>query len=200
MATDSGVRQGVVNRTTNETDIKVSFSLDGRGKISVSTGISFFDHMLTLFGVHGFFDLDIKANGDIDVDYHHTVEDVGICLGQALAAALGNKGGIKRYGLSYLPMDETLVRVVVDVSNRPYLYYNAPPSDQKVGSFDTCLAQEFMRAFSQHAGLTLHVELLHGENSHHIIEAVFKALGRSINDATTRITGMTAVLSSKGCL
>lgn len=200
MTTDSGVRQGVVNRTTNETDIKVSFSPDGQGKISVSTGIPFFDHMLTLFGVHGFFDLDIKAKGDIDVDYHHTVEDVGICLGQALAAALGNKAGIKRYGLSYVPMDETLVRVVVDVSNRPYLYYDAPPSDQKVGSFDTCLAQEFMRAFSQHAGLTLHVELLHGENSHHIIEAVFKALGRSINDATTRITGMTAVLSSKGCL
>jgi imidazoleglycerol-phosphate dehydratase len=200
MTTDSGVRQGVVNRTTNETDIKVSFSPDGQGKISVSTGIPFFDHMLTLFGVHGFFDLDIKAKGDIDVDYHHTVEDVGICLGQALAAALGNKAGIKRYGLSYVPMDETLVRVVVDVSNRPYLYYDAPPSDQKVGSFDTCLAQEFMRAFSQHAGLTLHVELLHGENSHHIIEAIFKALGRSINDATTRITGMTAVLSSKGCL
>jgi imidazoleglycerol-phosphate dehydratase len=200
MATDSGVRQGVVNRTTNETDIKVSFSPDGQGKISVSTGIPFFDHMLTLFGVHGFFDLDIKAKGDIDVDYHHTVEDVGISLGQALAAALGNKAGIKRYGLSYVPMDETLVRVVVDVSNRPYLYYDAPPSDQKIGSFDTCLAQEFMRAFSQHAGLTLHVELLHGENSHHIIEAVFKALGRSINDATTRITGMTAVLSSKGCL
>jgi imidazoleglycerol-phosphate dehydratase len=200
MTTDSGVRQGVVNRTTNETDIKVSFSPDGQGKISVSTEIPFFDHMLTLFGVHGFFDLDIKAKGDIDVDYHHTVEDVGICLGQALAAALGNKAGIKRYGLSYVPMDETLVRVVVDVSNRPYLYYDAPPSDQKIGSFDTCLAQEFMRAFSQHAGLTLHVELLHGENSHHIIEAVFKALGRSINDATTRITGMTAVLSSKGCL
>ena len=200
MTIDSGARQGVVNRTTNETDIKVSFSLDGKGKISVSTGIPFFDHMLTLFGVHGFFDLDVKASGDIDVDYHHTVEDVGICLGQALAAALGNKGGIKRYGLSYLPMDEALVRVVVDVSNRPYLYYDAPPSDQKVGSFDTCLAQEFMRAFSQYAGLTLHVELLHGENSHHIIEAVFKALGRSINDATTRITGMTAVLSSKGCL
>lgn len=200
MTTDSGVRQGVVNRTTNETDIKVSFSPDGQGKISVSTGIPFFDHMLTLFGVHGFFDLDIKAKGDIDVDYHHTVEDVGICLGQALAAALGNKAGIKRYGLSYVPMDETLVRVVVDVSNRPYLYYDAPPSDQKIGSFDTCLAQEFMRAFSQHAGLTLHVELLHGENSHHIIEAIFKALGRSINDATTRITGMTAVLSSKGCL
>ena len=200
MTTDSGVRQGVVNRTTNETDIKVSFSLDGKGEISVSTGIPFFDHMLTLFGVHGFFDLDINANGDIDVDYHHTVEDVGICLGQALAAALGNKAGIKRYGLSYLPMDEALVRVVVDVSNRPYLHYDVPSSDQKVGSFDTCLAQEFMRAFSQHAGLTLHVELLHGENSHHIIEAVFKALGRSINDATTRITGMTAVLSSKGCL
>lgn len=200
MTADRDVRQGVVNRTTSETDIKLSLSLDGKGETSVATGVPFFDHMLTLFGVHGFFDLDITATGDIDVDYHHTVEDVGICLGQALAAALGDKAGIRRYGLSYLPMDETLVRVVVDLSNRPYLHYDAPPTDQKVGSFDTCLAQEFMRAFSQHAGLTLHVDLLHGENSHHIIEAVFKALGRSLNEATTRISGMTAVLSSKGCL
>lgn len=200
MTADRDVRQGVVNRTTSETDIKLSLSLDGKGETSVATGVPFFDHMLTLFGVHGFFDLDITATGDIDVDYHHTVEDVGICLGQALAAALGDKAGIRRYGLSYLPMDETLVRVVVDLSNRPYLHYDAPPTDQKVGSFDTCLAQEFMRAFSQHAGLTLHVDLLHGENSHHIIEAVFKGLGRSLNEATTRISGMTAVLSSKGCL
>ena len=200
MGAATAVRQGLVKRKTGETDISVAVTLDGAGETSVATGVAFFDHMLTLFGVHGFFDLDISAHGDIDVDYHHTVEDVGICLGQALAAALGDKAGIKRYGISYLPMDEALVRVVVDVSNRPYLHYEAQAPDEKVGSFDTCLAQEFMRAFSQHAGLTLHVDLLHGENSHHIIEAVFKALGRSVNDATTRISGMKKVLSSKGCL
>ncbi len=200
MAADNAVRQGLIKRKTSETDISVSFSVDGTGEISVATGIAFFDHMLTLFGVHGFFDLEISAVGDIDVDYHHTVEDVGICLGQALAVALGDKAGIRRYGISYLPMDEALARVVVDVSNRPCLHYQADTPDEKVGSFDTCLAQEFMRAFSQHAGLTIHVDLLHGENSHHIIEAVFKALGRSINDATTRIPGMKRVLSSKGCL
>lgn len=200
MAAGKEVRQGVVERATHETDIKIRLELDGTGQTSVSTGVAFFDHMLTLFGVHGFFNLDIKAIGDIDVDYHHTVEDVGICLGQALAAALGDKRGIKRYGMSYLPMDETLVRVVVDVSNRPYLHYDAIAPDQKIGTFDTCLAKEFMRAFSQHAGLTLHVDVLHGENSHHIIEAVFKALGRAINDATARVPGLTTVLSSKGCL
>ena len=200
MTAENEVRQGAVNRATSETDIKLAFTLDGTGQTTVSTGVAFFDHMLTLFGVHGFFDLDVAASGDIDVDYHHTVEDVGICLGQALAKALGDRAGISRYGVSYLPMDETLVRVVVDVSNRPYLHYDAVAPDQKVGSFDTCLAKEFMRAFSQHAGLTLHVDLLHGENSHHIIEAVFKALGRSVNDATRRISGMTTVLSSKGSL
>ena len=193
-------RIGTMNRDTSETKIDLTFNVDGSGQSQLDTGIGFFDHMLTLFGVHGSFDLDVAASGDIDVDYHHTVEDVGICLGQALAAVLGDKAGIRRYGVSYLPMDETLVRVVVDVSNRPYLHYDAVAPDQKVGSFDTCLAEEFMRAFSQHAGLTLHVDLLHGENSHHIIEAVFKALGRSVNDATRRISGMTTVLSSKGSL
>lgn len=200
MTDDKRERRGAVERRTNETDINVAITLDGSGKTSVSTSIPFFDHMLTLFGVHGFFDLEINASGDIEVDYHHTVEDVGICLGQALSAAIGDKAGIRRYGLCYLPMDETLVRVVVDVSNRPYLHYNAPHADQKVGSFDTCLAHEFMRAFCQHGGLTLHVDLLHGSNSHHIIEAVFKGLGRAINDATGKISGLTTVLSSKGCL
>ena len=132
---------------------------------------------------------------------HHTVEDVGICLGQAFTEALQEKSGIKRYGMSYLPMDETLVRVALDISNRPYLHYNVSVPDQKIGTFDTSLAKEFMRAFSQHAGITLHVDLLHGENSHHIIEAIFKALGRSMNEATSRLTGMKGgVLSSKGCL
>ncbi len=200
MTDDKRERRGAVERRTNETDINVAITLDGSGKTSASTSIPFFDHMLTLFGVHGFFDLEINASGDIEVDYHHTVEDVGICLGQALSAAIGDKAGIRRYGLCYLPMDETLVRVVVDVSNRPYLHYNVPHADQKVGSFDTCLAHEFMRAFCQHGGLTLHVDLLHGSNSHHIIEAVFKALGRAINDATGKISGLTTVLSSKGCL
>jgi imidazoleglycerol-phosphate dehydratase len=200
MAKEQLVRSGEIKRKTAETDIRLNLNLDGSGKTSISTGVYFLDHMLTLFGVHGFFDLDIHADGDIEVDYHHTVEDVGICLGQALTAALGDKGGINRYGYSYLPMDETLARVVVDISNRSYLHYDVTIPDQKVGTFDTTLAKEFMRALALHGGLTLHVDLLHGENAHHIIEAVFKALGRAINEATTRKSGVTGVLSSKGCL
>ncbi|MBT8361907.1 MAG: imidazoleglycerol-phosphate dehydratase HisB [Desulfobacterales bacterium] len=200
MTEEARGRSAEINRTTGETDIKVSLAIDGSGDVSIVTGVPFMDHMLTLFGVHGFFNLTISAKGDTEVDYHHTVEDVGICLGRALASALGDKGGIRRYGMSYVPMDETLVRAVVDISNRPVLHYLAPVPDQKVGTFDTNLAKEFMRAFSQHGGLTLHIDLIHGENSHHIIEAVFKALGRAINDATTRISDTTAALSSKGCL
>lgn len=193
-------RSGEIKRSTAETDIRVSLAIDGTGKTTIATGVSFLDHMLTLFAVHGFFDLEVQAKGDIDVDYHHTVEDVGICLGQALALALGDKGGIRRYGTSYLPMDETLARVVVDISNRAYLHYKVKLSDQKVGTFDTCLAREFMRALALHGGLTLHVDLLHGENAHHIIEAVFKALGRALNEATTRLPGIDHPLSSKGWL
>ena len=200
MSEEQQLRSGEIKRKTAETDIAVKLCLDGRGRTVIATGVSFLDHMLTLFGVHGFFDLDIQAKGDIDVDYHHTVEDVGICVGQALAGALGDKGGIRRYGTSYLPMDETLARVVVDISNRSYLHYNVGLPDQKVGTFDTSLAREFMRALALHGGLTLHVDLLHGENSHHIIEAVFKALGRALNEATTRIPGIDRPLSSKGCL
>lgn len=195
-----GNREGTIQRTTKETDIDLHITVDGTGKHEIATGVPFLDHMLTLFAVHGFFDLTVKATGDTEVDDHHTVEDIGICLGQAFATALGDKGGIARYGLCYLPMDETLARVVVDVSNRPYLHYKAPVPDQKVGSFDTALAPEFMRAFSQHAGVTLHIDLLHGENSHHIIEAIFKGLGRAMNQAVTRLENLNGSLSSKGLL
>lgn len=193
-------RKGLVDRTTRETAIELSLDIDGKGDTEIDSGVPFLNHMLTLFGVHGFFDLRVKASGDTDVDDHHTVEDIGICLGKAFAQALGDKSGIARYGLSYLPMDETLVRVVVDISNRPYLHYDAPVPDQKLGTFDTALAMEFMRAFAQHGGVTLHVDLIHGSNSHHIIEAVFKGLGRAMRQATDKVAGFTGSLSSKGVL
>jgi imidazoleglycerol-phosphate dehydratase len=197
--TENG-RFGSIARRTTETDVKLELNLDGTGKASVTSGVGFLDHMLTLFAVHGFFDLLLTASGDVDVDDHHSVEDVGICLGQAIGAALGDKGGIKRYGMSLVPMDETLVRVVVDVSNRPFLHYQVPGVDQKVGTFDTCLVKEFLRALAQHGGLTLHVDMLHGDNAHHIIEAVFKALGRALDEATSRLAGVSGTVSSKGWL
>lgn len=192
-------RKSSVERKTAETDIDLRLSLDGTGKNEIDTGVPFLDHMLTLFSVHGFFDLSVKADGDTEVDDHHTVEDIGICLGQAIAKALADKSGISRYGSCYLPMDETLVRIVVDISNRPYLHYNAPVTEQKVGTFDSVLAKEFFRAVSQHAGLTLHIDLLHGENGHHIIEAIFKGFARAMNSAMQRIE-IEGVLSSKGSL
>jgi len=193
-------RRTTIERKTAETDIVVELNVDGSGQADVSTGVGFLDHMLTLFAVHGFFDLRIQARGDVEVDDHHTVEDVGICLGQALAGALGDRSGICRYGHAYVPMDETLVRVCVDISNRPFLHYRASAPDQKVGRFDTALAKEFMRALVQHGGLTLHVDLLHGENSHHIIEAVFKALARALATATKMRADLQGQLSSKGLL
>jgi len=193
-------RNALIERTTAETDVSVSIDLDGAGKVEISTGVGFLDHMLTLFGVHGFFNLSVRARGDVEVDDHHTVEDVGICLGQALAQALGDRAGICRYGQAYVPMDETLVRVCLDISNRPFLYYNAPVPDQKVGHFDTALAKEFLRAVAQHGGITLHVDLLHGENTHHIIEAVFKDLARALAEAVALRSGLTGQLSSKGVL
>ncbi|THB78589.1 MAG: imidazoleglycerol-phosphate dehydratase HisB [Desulfobulbaceae bacterium] len=200
MSGSKSVRTGTVNRKTNETEISISLSLDGTGRNEIDSGVPFLDHMLTLFSVHGFFDLKLLAKGDTEIDDHHTVEDIGICLGQVLAQAIGDKSGIRRYGTCYLPMDETLVRTVVDISNRPYLHYEVVVADQKVGQFDTCLALEFMRAFSQHAGITLHIDLLHGENAHHIIEAIFKSLARAVNEAVTPLEGVTGALSSKGCL
>jgi imidazoleglycerol-phosphate dehydratase len=193
-------RKSNIQRTTGETDIQLKLVLDGAGKAEVNSDVPFLDHMLTLFSVHGFFDLTVKGKGDIRVDDHHTVEDTGICLGQAFKVALGDKSGIGRYGDCCLPMDETLVRVVVDISNRPFIHYNVAIPDRKVGTFDTALAKEFLRAFAQHAGVTLHVDLLHGENSHHIVEAVFKGLGRAMRQAVREDTAIQGVLSSKGCL
>ena len=193
-------RTSDVSRKTGETQIKIKLDVDGSGKYQIETGVPFLDHMLTLFAVHGFFNLTVEAKGDIEVDGHHTVEDIGICLGQAFTKALDDKSGIARYGTCYLPMDETLVRVVVDLSNRPFAHYEVTVPDQKLGTFDTALAKEFMRAFSQHGGITLHINLLHGENSHHIIEAVFKGLARAIRQAVEPLENYDGVLSSKGSL
>jgi len=193
-------RTGIVERKTKETEIRLELIIDGSGICSIDSGVPFLDHMLTLFAVHGFFDLNLTAKGDTEVDDHHTVEDIGICLGQAFSVALADKAGISRYGSCYLPMDETLVRVVVDMSNRPYLHYQVVLDDQKVGTFDTCLCKEFLRAFSLHAGITLHVDMIHGENAHHIIEAVFKGLARAIHQASRLAEHVRGALSSKGCL
>jgi imidazoleglycerol-phosphate dehydratase len=193
-------RKSTIQRTTRETDIQLGLVLDGAGKTAVDSNVPFLDHMLTLFGVHGFFDLTVQGKGDIQVDDHHTVEDTGICLGQAFKAALGDMGGIARYGECCMPMDESLVRVVVDISNRPILVFNVTIPDRKVGTFDTALAKEFLRAFAQHAGITLHIDLLHGENSHHIVEAVFKGFGRAMRQAVRVDGAVHGTLSSKGCL
>lgn len=197
-ATDK--RQARVERRTRETDITIDLDLDGQGKGVIETGVGFLDHMLTLFMVHGFFDVSVKASGDVEVDDHHTVEDIGICLGQALKKCLGDKAGIARYAHSYVPMDEALVRVCVDLSNRSYLHFDVDMPEQKVGSFDTSLTKEFMRAFVLNSGMTLHVDLLHGENTHHIIEAVFKALGRTLSLAASQDIRVHGHLSSKGTL
>jgi imidazoleglycerol-phosphate dehydratase len=193
-------RIGKIERKTKETDIRLTFKLDGLGNTSIRTGVAFMDHMLTLFGVHGFFDLDIEGGGDTEVDDHHTVEDLGICLGQALKAALGDMSSICRYGFSVIPMDEALAQVTVDISNRPYLHFDAPIKDQKVGTFDTALTKEFLRALALHGGLTLHVKVEHGDNTHHIIEAVFKALGRALGQAVSPEPRSRGPLSSKGSL
>jgi len=193
-------REGQVHRQTRETDIRISLLLDGTGEADSKTGVSFLDHMLTLFAVHGYFNLTVAGQGDVEVDDHHTVEDVGICLGQALKAALGDYGGINRYGHSQVPMDEALAMVSLDISNRPFLHYEVPLTDQKVGSFDTALVKEFLRAFALHGGLTLHVNVMHGENAHHMIEAVFKSLGRALSQATMVNPRIKGPLSSKGTL
>jgi imidazoleglycerol-phosphate dehydratase len=194
-------RSSEVSRMTKETSITLQLGLDGQGKADIDTGVPFLDHMLTLFAVHGFFDLTVAAKGDTAVDDHHTVEDIGICLGQAIRKALGEKGQIRRYGNSAIPMDETLARVTLDLSNRPFLHYGVAIKDQKVGTFDTALTEEFLRALAIHAGLTLHVEVPYGESAHHIIEAVFKALAKALDMATTAEPRLKkGPLSSKGML
>jgi imidazoleglycerol-phosphate dehydratase len=177
------MRTASIARKTAETDISVSLTLDGTGKASIATGAGFFDHMLELFARHGLFDLEVKAKGDTHIDDHHTVEDVGIALGQAFLKALGDKAGIARYADVHLPMDETLTRCAVDISGRPMLVFRTVFTREKIGTFDTELVREWFQAFATNAGLTLHVETLYGENAHHIAESCFKALARTLRKA-----------------
>jgi len=179
-------RSSQKERRSKETEIRVALSLDAAGEPRVSTGMGFFDHMLTLLGFHWGVTLDLTAKGDLQVDGHHTVEDIGIVLGDALTEALGDKKGIARYGFASIPMDEALVRVTVDISGRPMLTMNQEAlPDNKVGEFDTELIVEFLRAFANHAGLTVHIEIMRGKNRHHVIEAIFKGLARALKAATT---------------
>ena len=194
----SSKRQSKKYRKTSETEISLTLGLDGKGGAKVKTGIPFFDHMLNLFAKHGLFDLEVKAKGDLEVDLHHTVEDVGIVLGQALASALGKKEGIRRYGASYVPMDETLARVVVDLSGRPYLELRGLNRRGRAGNFPAQLVEEFLRALSVQGGMNLHAEILYGRDVHHQIEAIFKALARTLQDAVTRDSRVRGVPSTKG--
>ena len=178
-------RNATVDRETKETKIHIDINLDGTGKISVDTGIPFMDHMLTLMAAHGFMDLNITASGDIDVDYHHTVEDLGICFGKAINDSLKDKKGIRRYGQASVPMDEAMSNVVIDISNRPFLAYRVPVNNSQTGSFDIELLEEFFRAFVTYSGITMHIDLISGKDPHHIAESVFKALGKALDMATT---------------
>ena len=194
-------RMAEAQRKTRETDVRVRLYLDGTGRAEVKTGIGFFDHMLEALARHALYDLEIAASGDLQVDQHHTVEDVGIVLGQALSRALGERRGIRRYGEATVPLDEALARVVVDVSGRPYVAYHAePPTWQKLGDYDVALTPEFFRALATHGALTLHVDLLRGQNAHHVVEAVFKAAARALGAATGLDPRVTDVPSTKGSL
>jgi imidazoleglycerol-phosphate dehydratase len=193
-------RKAEVKRKTKETEILVRVDLDGSGEHRVTTGIPFFDHMLSLFAYHSGIDLFLKAKGDIGVDAHHTVEDVGICLGDGLQRALGRAKGIRRYGMALLPMDETLVTVALDLSGRPCLVYQAKLRRARIGSFDLDLVEEFLRALSNHGGITLHINLLYGRNSHHIVEAIFKGTGRALREALAVDSRTAGAPSTKGIL
>jgi len=194
----SSKRQSKKYRKTSETEISLTLGLDGKGGAKVKTGIPFFDHMLNLLAKHGLFDLEVKAKGDLEVDMHHTVEDVGIVLGQALATALGKKEGIRRYGAAFVPMDETLARVVVDLSGRPYLELRGLNRRGRAGNFPAQLVEEFLRALSVQGGMNLHAEILYGRDVHHQIEAIFKALARALQDAVRRDSRVRGVPSTKG--
>lgn len=194
-------RSATLERKTSETGIRLTLNLDGSGVSKISTGIAFFDHMLTLFSKHGLFDLELTAKGDIEVDYHHTVEDTGILLGQAIAKALGDKASIRRYGFFYVPMDEALVRSVVDLSGRPFLAYNAPTDVPAIGSaFSFQLVEEFLRALSVNAGMNLHVDVLAGRDAHHMAEGIFKSLARALDEATSTDPRVQGIPSTKGVL
>ena len=193
-------RRSRIDRKTSETALSVELDIDGKGRSAIETKIPFFDHMLNLFTRHSLVDLTLKADGDIEVDFHHTVEDTGIALGQAFSKALGDKRGIRRYGFSYVPMDETLVRVVVDFSGRPFLEYRAPERVDAIGHFPFQLVEEFLRGFAVHAALNLHVEILYGRDAHHMAEAVFKALAKAVDAACQIDPRVEGIPSTKGTL
>jgi imidazoleglycerol-phosphate dehydratase len=195
----STTRTGSVSRTTKETDIQIGLTLEGNGASEIHTGIPFFDHMLTSFTRYGFFDLDLHARGDLDVDYHHTVEDVGICLGEAFDRALGTKAGIQRFGHVVMPMDEALVSVTLDICSRPYLIYHVTFPGRRIGTrFPSELVQEFFQGFIRRSGLTLHINMQYGSNSHHIAEAIFKGVGRAMAQACALDPRIHGVFSTKG--
>ncbi len=197
---DSKLRQAEIVRKTRETAIELSFNIDGTGKSDIQTGIGFLDHMLELFAKHGFFDLTIHEKGDIHVDYHHSMEDLGLALGSAIAQAAGDKAGIRRYGSFLLPMDEALAEVALDLSGRPYLVYDANMPAAQVGDIDVRLFHEFFQALCVKAGLNMHIRLLAGEETHHCLEAIFKAFAKALDQATTYDPRVQGVLSTKGCL
>lgn len=194
------MRKAVIKRDTAETQIVMKLNVDGSGQSKIATGIPFFDHMLTLFSKHSLMDLEVQAKGDIEVDYHHTVEDVGIVLGLALKEALGDKRGIKRYGHAYLPMDETLSRVVVDLSGRAFLEYRVKGHRRKIGDFPMQLMEEFMRSLAVNAMMNLHIELLYGRDAHHIAESIFKGLAKSLDIACQKDPRVKGLPSTKGKL
>ncbi|WP_346199820.1 imidazoleglycerol-phosphate dehydratase HisB [Caldifermentibacillus hisashii] len=194
------MRSAEVVRKTAETKVELQLNIDGNGNSSIDTGVGFFNHMLTLMTKHGFMDLAVKCGGDSDVDDHHSVEDVGIVLGQAFLQALGDKAGIRRYASVFTPMDESLSQVSIDISGRPFLYFDVEIPTEKVGTFDTELVEEFFRAFVNQSGVTLHIQLLHGKNSHHIIESIFKGFGRVLDEATAIDERIKGVRSTKGML
>lgn len=193
------LRKGSVTRTTRETDINISVVLDNKGIADISTGIGFFDHMLTALSVHSGISMTVKVKGDLYVDCHHTIEDTGIALGQALGQALGNKSGIVRYGTSYIPMDESLAMASLDLSNRPFLVFNCDFTNQSCGEYDLCMTEEFFRAFAFNSGTTLHINLLYGSNDHHKAEAIYKAVAHALKTAISFNSDGT-ILSTKGIL
>ena len=194
------MRKKAISRSTAETSIELELAIDGTGETDIKTGVGFLDHMLLLMTKHGLFDLKVHCDGDIEVDQHHTVEDIGIVLGQAFNASLGTKEGINRYATVSIPMDEALSTVSLDISGRPFIVYNVEGLKDKVGEFDTELVEEFFQAFVSHAKVTLHINLQYGKNSHHIIESIFKAFGRALNTASTINPDVKGIPSTKGLL
>ncbi|MBU2054565.1 MAG: imidazoleglycerol-phosphate dehydratase HisB [Proteobacteria bacterium] len=194
------MRKANIQRKTTETEVSVAVNLDGKGEGNIATSIPFMDHMLNLFARHALMDLTIRSQGDTAVDDHHLVEDVGICLGQAVRKALGDRKGISRYGASTVPMDESLCSVTMDLSGRPYLVYRAEIGTRRIGEFDPALLRDFFKSFSDHSGITLHINLIYGKNEHHMAEAIFKAFARAFREAVARDERIEGVLSTKGSL